>query len=422
MTDDHTPLAELQDAKLVPIERIYLDPNNPRVGPETPPGYSDPDALFNEDVQRALEEKVRSVYDVATLEDSIMAHGWVPIDSILVWEHPDRPEHYIVVEGNTRTVALRELRGDRLTRERAKLEKLLKTPTRFAEELRVQEELVQRLESIVASTDRLRVFPVSARTSAELQATLPRLLGVRHISHSKQWGPYATNLYILSLYEKLYRARIPTGPLELVADLVGQVANMVSLGATKTRRNIQAASAFAHFRRDYTDRLPKDEEIGDEDQYFFEQILQNKYPQDQFGFANSLLRLPAESEEALFKWAFSKPRKGTEDDKENVLYKAESIRLWNQMANYDNAKGTTFAKQLNVDAPDEARPIRTIEAEYLQHKTQSSPVDALAGLLKSLHELKVDTLVSQQAHLAPMLEQIAELIQKYRKMMSAIAE
>jgi hypothetical protein len=423
MNDQQTPVSELLDAKFVPFDKIFLDPNNPRIAPETPPGYSDDKALFDNGLQEKLEARVRAVYDVANLEDSILAHGWVPIDSIIVWEHAKRPGHHIVVEGNTRTVALRALRGERLDRERKKLEKLKKTPSRFGEELRVQQDIVDRLEKIVSQTDQLRVFPVAAKTVEELQAILPRLLGVRHISHAREWKPYATNLYILSLYERLFRARYGDKiALRLEDDLINQVASMVSLGGTKARRNIQAASAFTHFKRDYEDKLTEGETLSDEDHYFFELILQNAYPKEQFNVTKDSLRLPKESEEVLFQWAFSKPRSGKEEDNENVFYKAESVRLWNQMATYDGKSGTNFAKQLDVDSPEEARPIRVIEAEFLQHKTQRTPIDALTSLLKALQDLKVDTLVSQQEHLTPILEQIALLISRYQKMMKAAAD
>jgi hypothetical protein len=132
------------------------------------------------------------------------------------------------------------------------------------------------------------------------------------------------------------------------------------------------------------------------------------------------MRLPKESEDALFQWAFSKPRAGKEEDNENVFYKAESVRLWNQMATYDGKASTNFSKQLDVNAPEEARPIRLIEAEFLQHKTQRTPIDTLTSLLKALQELKVDTLISQQDHLEPMLVKIAQQVSQYQKMMKAI--
>lgn len=415
------PIAELQDAKKVPFDKIYLDPNNPRIAPEDPPGYTNPDALFDGELQGPLEAKVRSVYEVTNLEESILTHGWVPIDSIIVWEHPDRPGSYVVVEGNTRTVALRALRGERLERERKKLEKVKKS--RFGEEVKIQEETVRRLEEIVERTNMLRVFPVAASTVGELQAILPRLLGVRHISHAKEWKPYATNLYILSLYEGLFRKRHgEKTDLRLEDDLVKSVADMVSLGDTKTRRNIQAASAFSHFKRDFEDRLPEGDSFSDADHYFFELILQNSYPKEQFGFTKDMLKLPSESEEVLFQWAFAKPRSGKEDENDNIFHKAESIRSWHQMSKYDGMAGTSFAKQLDVEAPSEAQPIRKVEVEYGLHKTQRTPIDALSSLLKALQELKVDTLVSQQEHLDPILEKVAQVVTRYQRMMKAAAE
>jgi hypothetical protein len=423
MTNRHNPISELQEAKLVPFDKIYLDPNNPRIAPEPPPGYDHPETLFADELQDSLERRVRAVYDVSNLEESILTHGWVPIDSIIVWEHPNTPGHFIVVEGNTRTVALRALRGERLEKEKKKLEKLKNTPNRFAEDRKVQEQTVERLEELVQKTSMLRVFPVAATSVADLQAILPRLLGVRHITHAREWKPYATNLYILSLYERLFRKRHgENGDLRLEDDLVNQVGHLVSLGGTKTRRNIQAASAFTHFKRDFEDRLPEGAEFSDEDHYFFELILQNAYPKEQLGVTKDALRLTQESEEVLFQWAFSKPRSGNEDSNDNILYKAESIRLWNQMATYDTKKSTHFAKQLDVNAPEEARPIRIIEAEFLQHKTQRTPIDALTTLLQALQDLKVESLVSQQEHLGPILEKVSQLVTSYQKMMKAASD
>lgn len=418
-----TPISELSDATNVSFDKIHLDPNNPRIAPENPPGYNEPDLLFTDDLQGALEARVRAVYNVADLEESILAHGWVPIDSIIVWEHPKKPGHYVVVEGNTRTVALRSLRGERMERERKKLEKLKKSPSGFEEDLRVQQETVDRLEEITKQTDMLRVFPVAAKSVEELQSVLPRLLGVRHISHAQEWKPYATNLYILSLYERLFRDRHGKKvALRLEDDLVNHVASMVSLRIPQTRRNIQAASAFTHFKRDFDDRVPEGEPLTKEDHYFFEIIFEKPFLRDQFKVKQDSLRLPKESEEVLFNWSFAKPRNGKGDDNENIFYKAESLRLWNDMARYDAKSQTNFAKQLDVEAPETARPIRVTEAEFLQHKTQRTPIDVLTSLLKALHELKVDTLISQQEHLAPILDSASQLIGRYQRMMKAVAE
>lgn len=406
----------------VSFDRLFLDPNNPRLAEEHGARYDDPDVIFDEELQKELTSKIYSIYNAETLESAIVSQGWIPIDAILVWEHPDRPGHYIVVEGNTRTSVLRNVRGPRLTREKAKLEKLKKGAKVPAEELKQQQRLVEQLERIVDDTKDVTVYPVVAKSPAELEAKLPRLLGVRHVSHAREWGPYATNLYLTSLYERLFAERHGDEDLRLEQDLVSRVASMVSLNDTKTRRNIQAACAFGRFRRNYEDQLPEGEEFVNGDQYFFELILQHKYAQEQFGFTKDRLYLPDESEKALFEWAFSKPRKN-EEKNPNVFYKAENIRLWAQMAKYDGENATAFAAQFDVSAPEQAtKPMRLVEAEYLHHQSRQTPLNTLQALLEALKELKGETMITQANFLRPTLEEIGDLIDHYLRMMQADAQ
>lgn len=423
------PVTDLREPTPVPFDRIFLDPNNPRIAEENPPGYEDTSKLFDPTQQEALEARVRRVYTgVEALQDSIIKQGWIPIDPIIVWEHPKKKGYYVVVEGNTRTVALRYLRGERLDRERKMLDKLKGTSTSAKHVVQAQESLVASLEGIVAATNALQVFPFAANSPEELEQKLPRLLGVRHIAHAQQWQPYATNLYILSLYERLFREKHGKGKtLVLEAPLLKEVANMVSRSDTTARKNIQAAAAYSDFKRRFTHRLPEGEEFRDDDHYFFEQILQSRFTQEQFEFGKDALELGEEGAEALFQWGFSKPRtKSDESDEdfinENVFYKAESVGLWSKMNAYDAKKGTSFASLLDVNDPSKATPVRTIEAQYLAHRARRSAIDTLDSLRKALQELKVDTLVAQRDHLHPLLEEILERVSLYKKMMDVAGE
>lgn len=406
----------------VPFTRICLDPNNPRIAPDNGPRYEDPDVIFNDELQKSLATRVYDVYEAESLEEAVVAQGWVPIDPIIVWEHPDRPGHYIVVEGNTRISVLRNIHGPRLEKERAKLAKFSKGKTPI-EEVKKQQGLVEQLEAIVNDTNNIIVYPVVAGTAAELEQKLPRLLGVRHISHAKNWGPYATNLYITSLYERIFYDQYGEDePLRLEQHLIARVASMVSLGDTKTRRSIQTASAFDHFKRHYEDKLPNDEGFVDGDHYFFENIVQNAYAKEQFGFSKDRLYLPDESEKALFQWAFSQPRKGGEDKNPNIFYKAENIRLWNDMSKYDAENGTGFASQFDVSNPEQAaKSFRLVEAEYLHQKARQTPLNTLQSLLEALKDLKGETMITQANFLKPTLQEIAGLTEHYLRMMEADA-
>jgi len=412
----------LKDSIKVPFDKIFLDPNNPRFGtpPNERPGYDNPAQIFEATVQAELEKRVEQVYDVDALEPKIVAQGWLPIDSILVWEHPKKKKHYIVLEGNTRTVVLRRIRV-RLEKEKTKLARMEESKKGYAEkDFDEQRQIVAELQQIVQDTNQLTVFPVEAATAAELEEKLPRLMGVRHITHAQQWSPYALNLYILSLYRRFsYEKHKKTANLVLEEDLIKKVASQVSLKPPKTRQNIQAASAFSHFKRVYEDKLPAGEQFNDEDQYFVENILQSEHARKQFEFEKNDLELSEEMEETLFKWAFKLPRK-VEDENPNILYKAESIRLWNQMKRYDNKKGTTFADQLNVADPDSAPSMRTLEAEYLAHKAQVSPIETVHALLDAFKDLKVDVLMSQASHLSPMLQELRTRAENYLKMLEAV--
>ena len=409
---------DIGQPKTVDFSKLFLDPNNPRIAPDHGTRYEDPDAIFDDEIQKDLTKRIYDAYQAGELEEAIVAQGWIPLDPIIVWEHPAKPGHYIVVEGNTRTSVLRNLRDPRLEREQMKLERFIKGGKTPAEDVRRQQHIVDQLEAIISDTEQLVVYPVMADTIEDLEKKLPILLGVRHITHARPWTPYATNLYITSLYERLFRDRHGADEtLRLESDLVVRVGEMVSLKETKTRRNIQAASAFGRFKSNYEDQLPEGEAFTDADHYFLELILQNKYTQGQFAFSKDSLYLPDESEKALFEWAFSKPRK-SEDKNPNIFYKAENIRLWAEMAKYDTENMTAFASQFDVSAPETAtKSMRIAEAEYLHHKAKQTPLNTLQSLLEALKDLKGETMVTQAGFLEPTLQEIADLTDHYLRMM-----
>lgn len=401
------------------LAEISLDPNNPRIAPKPAPGYDDPHKIFDPDVQEKLVTEVYTTYKAGDLENSIIDQGWTPVDQILVWPHPSG-KGYIVVEGNTRVSLLKRL-PERLVRERRKLERMVKaaSPKSLT---RQQEILIAKVEQLIADTATLWVYPVNAASAEELAEKLPRLLGVRHVVPAKSWGPYASNLYIISLYEDAFAKKHgPDEELRIEPEILARVAEQLPLNKERIRKQIQAVSAFSRFKQNYEEAI---EEAGNkllpEDQYFFDNILANKHAREEFGFKPDDLELSDEAEAALFKWAFAKPRKGDPDDEdainENVFQKAEDIRLWQKIARYDagEAKGlTNFAGQLSIAKPDGATPVWQINRQADSHRERNTPIKAFEELLKGLKELKVDTLLVQAEHLRPMLKEAAKQVKKY---------
>jgi hypothetical protein len=410
----------LEDPITVDFDNLGLDPNNPRLGRKAP-GYDDPTKIFDAAVQNEIHEEIQTLYDdFEGLKEAILAQGWLPVDTILVWRHAKKDSHFILVEGNTRKTALRQIREELNDREneRAKLVKRKVDP----DIIEAKDREIKRYQDVVAATQKLIVVPVKAKDSKELEEILPRILGVRHIKHPRQWGPYPQNLFILREYQKRFHAKHGASKkLALDDDIISTVAGLVSEGEMKTRRGIQSAFAFSRFKQRWADKLPPKDEFSNEDHYFFEQILQGKYAKTQFRFDDNKLEMDPDMEEVLFKWAFSKPRNDTlAEENPNIFHKAENIRDWNKMATYDSKNKTAFATQLDVSAPDAAPSFKTVYAQFLDHQASKAPTNLFGKLIQELKKLTADSLMHGAEHLKPQLDEIVGLATNCRKMMESV--
>lgn len=411
---------ELKPAIRVSFERLFLDPNNPRLGGARAPGYDDPARVFDEKIQLKLEARMRKGYkSLKELVASIVNMGWMPVDVILVWEMPASPGHFVVVEGNARTTALRVIRREH-ERERARLQKARADKLVDPGSIKEMDERVHRLADVIAATAELEVLPVAAPSAAELARTLPRLLGVRHISHAQQWKPQATNVYIYSLYRQLFHETYgPEEKLRLEEALLRETGGMVSLNSWKVRKAIQAAVSFSRFRAAFEDRLPKGERFDDADQNYFLYLFEPGYAREQFGLSDSALWLEREAEEVLFRWAFSKPRAGDGENR-NVFRAPEDIRTWNTIARYDDRHQTHFSRRLDVRRPDQARPVAQMDLDWSTHRAHRSPVETLLALVDALRSMEVDTLVAARDEIRPAVGELLALAKEYQAMLDAL--
>jgi len=399
----------------VSLDQLFLDPNNPRLAREQRPGYGNPEEFLTPAAQDELQQHIRHRFRVSGLISTILSVGWLPVDPILVWELPGQEGRYLVVEGNTRVVALRTIRR---TFEDETM-RLLRAQERGDARGEAQaRERLKRHEAVVRASEKIEVHRVKAKDAAEIAERLPRLLGVRHLSHAQNWRSSAVNLYLLALYREAWSDLNGDAPLSLDEDLLVRVTQSTSVSVWRARRGVQTAAAFLHFKEAFANRMPPGEALLEDDQNYLNKLLEPGHARDVFGVGERDLELRPEMEEVLFAWAFRLPRHG--EHNYNVFRSPDDIVLWNRLARYDEEHSTAFAGWLDPERPEMARTVAEIELEYLTHRGHQSPIDAVRALLDTLRRVQVDTLRSRRDELRPLVAEVVRLGKDLQGMLGVI--
>lgn len=405
----------------VALENLWPDPNNPRLALEDAPGYADPSKLFDASTRANIfKELGEKAYNVDDLVEAIVGQGWMPIDNIIVWKHPDDGDRRVVVEGNRRRLALERIRTETLPKEKRKLERMQGKPASYPKnQIEEQEKTVARLEQVVADTDMLPVVRIAADTVEELEHKLPRVLAVRHITGTKEWGNYAEDLWLLHRYQQLFEDKHEGVGFFWDDEVIARVADEATLGATKAKWQLRAANWFSHFRAEWEEELPEDAKFEKTDYYLFEQISRKPWVRQQLGVTESAVVLPEPAEAALFEWAFKLPRGNTADENPNKFFRHENITLWDQMSKYDQKHGTSFALRYDVEKPEDAPPMSELHAAYLTHKAQRKPHAVIDDLLQRLSDLTAEQLATEGQIFRVQLERLRDEATTFLKMIDA---
>ena len=96
---------ELIDAKIA-LDKIFLDPNNPRFTSLKWDDISD-NQISDESIQKATKRKLEEGFSIYKLVDNIQMNGFLPIDRVIVKQFAD--EKYVVLEGNRRICAAKNI-------------------------------------------------------------------------------------------------------------------------------------------------------------------------------------------------------------------------------------------------------------------------------------------------------------------------
>lgn len=157
-------------------DKLILDPNNPRLISRLEDRVKDENMLdmtVLENTRKRMEGGSDDVFQIKELERSIRTNGWQPIDSIFVHKCDDT--RYIVLEGNRRATAIRNL---------------------------LSSEIPQSLKEELSDIEVMEVLGENL-SSTQLEAKVSYLLGVRHHGSLRQWSPFAQSNNIYLEYLKL---------------------------------------------------------------------------------------------------------------------------------------------------------------------------------------------------------------------------
>lgn len=152
----------------VPLSSLYLDPNNPRFWSEAAKRPVSDKKTVDESIQNNTFRSI-SKHGVEELFFSILRNGFLPLDRLVVRKLDVDGDAYVVLEGNRRLAALRELH-DRVQNDAV-------DPEDASEEY---------LEKIVQSTTEVEVLLYEGEADSDISWLLQ---GIRHISGIKEWQP-----------------------------------------------------------------------------------------------------------------------------------------------------------------------------------------------------------------------------------------
>jgi len=153
----------------VPIQTMYLDPNNPRFWTEREGTLIADSKVPDDKVQERTNTIMEGNHGVNELKESILRNGFLPLDRIVVRPLDGVDGSYVVVEGNRRLCALQKLRTE-------------------IDEYLINEEGIDDayLDRLKESTDNLNVLIYKGGDTHDISWLLQ---GIRHISGIKDWAP-----------------------------------------------------------------------------------------------------------------------------------------------------------------------------------------------------------------------------------------
>lgn len=180
------------------LRNLLLDPNNPRFF-QLEDWREIPANMYHFDhIQKAAFDRLERtlIGQIEELVDSIQSNGYIPAEVIIVKPYLNEEAKYIVIEGNRRLAAIRQIVQNAIDPE---------------------DELVRSLQEL----DILVYYPTDDSQQDQINERI--LQGIRHIGGPKEWGAYQKANLIVQLYDELEQSWTDIGKrLGLNSRLVGR--------------------------------------------------------------------------------------------------------------------------------------------------------------------------------------------------------
>jgi hypothetical protein len=183
-------LPKLKRIMVDPQKKLYLDPNNPRFITRDEDRI-DEERFLDSDVITQTQEKMLGTrskgkpndeFNIEEIKQSILTNGWNPVDSIFVRRFHEDEERFVVIEGNRRVTAIKQLLNSN------------ETPADVRKQLS-EIEVMEVLDKGAKGRNK-------EKSLREIEKKISYLLGVRHHGSLKKWSPFAQ---AASIYEKYLR-------------------------------------------------------------------------------------------------------------------------------------------------------------------------------------------------------------------------
>jgi len=265
---------QVLETKTIDLDKIYLDPNNPRFF-DVSRGEVQDSRIIEETVQDRAFETLIDKFDVEALAQIIKKMGFLKIHRVVVREVAGQSNVYVVVEGNRRIAACRYLKREHLAG------------------VTLSDEIYESIENIEAL----------AYTGTD-HAIAWDIQGINHIIGIKPWPPYNQACHLVKKMEE--------GNLGL-----SDVARAFGMSSTKAGRMIRAYHALLQLKEDtdYGSRA-KNEHYS-----YFEEVMKKPDVKNWLGWDDTQRRFADETNlRKFYSWFLP------EEDEEKKLPMAIDVR------------------------------------------------------------------------------------------------